>query len=342
MPFTTRSKRTCAMASPTSRTPLARWTRSLVSANGFLSGASWCFRVSRRRGVGSMMAPITARTMPTPRHGRCIPLRRPGWPWYAGSWQSTLEAAARRLGVRLTMQGGTDDESSAYRWKTVSVAGRKFTVVAYWCKFAGGVRFIILKGNPFGLASAVLNYNGSGESLVMIMRCIYGSTCTHFYDDHLALEPSIALGSAQVEYRGLCKLLSVHLDADKHRSMDDDFIYIGCRFELEAFFQAFFLILSPKPGRVGKVVQQIMGYLHLGRLTSAEACSLLGVCLFVAGQLQGRCTRLADSVLIRRQYSDRTCPSIVAWISHCVFYSRPPPPLSRPPSPPIALVVALL
>ena len=88
--------------------------------------------------------------------------------------------------------------------------------------------------------------------------------------------------------------------------MNDDFIYIGCRFELEAFFQAFFLILSPKPGRVGKVVQQIMGYLHLGRLTSAEACSLLGVCLFVAGQLQGRCTRLADSVLIRRQYSDRT------------------------------------
>ena len=151
------------------------------------------------------------------------------------------------------------------------------------------------------------------EFLVLVMRCIFGSCCTHFYDDHLALEPSIAQGSAQVRYRGLCSLLSVHLDESKHKKMKPNFLFIGCRFVLVSLFVAFGLTLSPKEGRVERVTRQIEQYLQIRRLTPAEACSLLSVCLYIAGQLQGRCTRLADSVLIRRQYSDQST-SIDHWI----------------------------
>ena len=139
---------------------------------------------------------------------------------------------------------------------------RKFTVVGYWCKVAKDLRFICLKGNPFGLASAVLNYNRAGEFLVLVMRCIFGSCCTHFYDDHLALEPSIAQGSAQVRYRGFCSLLSVHLDESKRRKMKPDFLFIGCRFVLISLFESFGLTLSPKEGRIERVTRQIEQYLQ--------------------------------------------------------------------------------
>ena len=48
------------------------------------------------------------------------------------------------------MQGGTDDEASAYRWKPVSVESLPFNVVAYRDTKSGSVRFIVLRGHPFG------------------------------------------------------------------------------------------------------------------------------------------------------------------------------------------------
>ena len=116
----------------------------------------------------------------------------------------------------LRIEGGTDDEKSAYRWKPVCADHRRFSNIAYFDRRVGRVRFLTLHGHAFGLAPAVLNYNRQPELLVAVMRCLLETSCLHFYDDHLTLEPSSAHGSGQWAYRELCKLLNVHLDEDKH------------------------------------------------------------------------------------------------------------------------------
>ena len=103
-------------------------------------------------------------------------------------WREPLAEAAALTKTPLGLHGGTDDESSAYRWKPVSLAGRRFSVVAFWCFESLCVRYIILRGNAFGLASAVLSYNRYPEFLVALMRCIFGATCAHYYDDHVSLD----------------------------------------------------------------------------------------------------------------------------------------------------------
>ena len=148
------------------------------------------------------------------------------------AWAPSLQAAALFLGTPLSLQGGTDVEGSAHRWKPTSTEGRRLTVIAFWGDESFGFRYFVLKGNPFGLASAVLNYDRGAELLVAILRCFVGATCSHFFDDRLSVEPFIALGSAQINYVKPCKPLSVHLDKDKHMAMSKRFLYVGVAFDL--------------------------------------------------------------------------------------------------------------
>ena len=133
--------------------------------------------------------------------------------------QTRLTELAKTLGVPLSIDGGTDDEKSAYRWKPVCADHLRFSNIAFFDRRVGRVRFITLHGHAFGLAAAALNYNRQPELLVAVMRCLLETSCLHFYDDHLTLEPSTAQGSGQWAYRELCKLLNVHLDEDKHSPM---------------------------------------------------------------------------------------------------------------------------
>ena len=199
--------------------------------------------------------------------------------------------------------------------------GPPFSVIAFWCDKADGIRFIILKGMPFGLASAVLHYNRGAEFIVAIMRCILGATCTHFYDDHLSLEPSTAGGTAQIMYRRLCKLLTVHLDMVKHKQMAERFIYVGVAFDLQCFLQSLWFSISPKEGRVEKVCDDIRAFLKRRKLRPSEAAYLLGICLYVSAQLHGRCTRMVDAVLIRRQYS--TNVELDVWTEFALYWRCP-------------------
>ena len=101
-----------------------------------------------------------------------------------------LQACAARMGIKLEFEGGTDDESSAYRWKVVRLGHRRYNVIAFWCKRANSVRFIVLLGSAFGAASAVINYNRGPELTVAAARQLLAVPSSHFYDD-LKLIPAL-------------------------------------------------------------------------------------------------------------------------------------------------------
>eukprot|EP00972_Heterocapsa_arctica_P018567 2743040-Heterocapsa_arctica.AAC.1 len=56
-------------------------------------------------------------------------------------------------------------------------------------------------GHPFGVGSAVTNYNRRPELIVHTMRTYLAVLMVHFYDDALMLSLSLEKGSAQKSYR---------------------------------------------------------------------------------------------------------------------------------------------
>ena len=158
------------------------------------------------------------------------------------------------MGIQLELEGGTDDESAAYRWKVVRKGQRRYNVIAFWCHRTSSVRFIVLLGSAFGAASAVINYNRGPELTVTAARQLLAVPSSHFYDDLLTLGLSIEGGSGQT---ALCFIASEQgnvLDKDKHFSLSPDFIYVGCRVQAWGVFQGKKLLFEPKPGRAEKIL----------------------------------------------------------------------------------------
>ena len=63
-----------------------------------------------------------------------------------------LVRAASLLKQELSLQDGTHDACSAYRWKPVAESDLRFYVIAYCDYVYGAVRFIVLFDHAFGLA----------------------------------------------------------------------------------------------------------------------------------------------------------------------------------------------
>ena len=61
-----------------------------------------------------------------------------------------LVAAANLAGVELTLQGGADDKSSAYRWKPTHPDDHNFSVVAFWSSRHNKPMFMIFYALAFG------------------------------------------------------------------------------------------------------------------------------------------------------------------------------------------------
>eukprot|EP00972_Heterocapsa_arctica_P010573 1552035-Heterocapsa_arctica.AAC.1 len=67
-------------------------------------------------------------------------------------------------------------------------------------------------GHPFGVGSAVTNYNRRPELIVHTMRTHLAVLMVHFYDDALMLSLSFEKGSAQQSYRALLDITGNALD----------------------------------------------------------------------------------------------------------------------------------
>ena len=163
----------------------------------------------------------------------------------------------------------------------------RFSNISFFDRRVGRVRFLTLHGHAFGLAPAVLNYNRQPELLVAVMRCLLETSCLHFYDDHLTLEPSTAQGSGQWAYRELCELLNVHLDEDKHSPMSSIFVFVGCLPDLSRLMAFGAFSIKPKPGRCEKLAATITDLLRRESCSPAEAATLRGKLGFLSPQLQG-------------------------------------------------------
>ena len=86
------------------------------------------------------------------------------------------------------MAHGTDDVELASR--RVPCAHPQATVVAIWDTEATDVCFYTMGGHPFGISTAVLNFNRASQLAVLIARRFFGVCTAAYYDDFDTAEPS--------------------------------------------------------------------------------------------------------------------------------------------------------
>ena len=200
----------------------------------------------------------------------------------------------------LQLLAGLDDETSAYRYKPTSPLDSNFLIIGLYHPLDKGPRYMELYGHPFGLSSAVLNYNRGPELQTAAMRQLLRVPFLHYYDDGLILGLRHEKASGQESYGNLCKLLGVKLDVEKRHNMSDKVNFTGAEFTLDKVFSEGRLGLAPKEGRREAILQMIGAHEDSQRMSAAEASTLRGKCGYMSNQLVGKLLRVVDGPLIHR------------------------------------------
>ena len=215
-----------------------------------------------------------------------------------------LQQIAFAVASALALKGGTDDESSAYRWKLVKLLHRCFNIAAFFNYKINSMEYLELLGNPFGASAGPINYNRSPELQVAAARQLCFTITTHFFDDALSLGLSFEGNSPQLAYRLIASLAGAVFDDDKHQTMSERFLFTGIVCDTSSLFDAESLLFAPKEGRQDKIESIILKAEDCKSFPSSAAASLRGQTGFLGSTLTGRVLRGCEYTLIKRQYSD--------------------------------------
>ena len=109
---------------------------------------------------------------------------------------------------------GIEDMKHAYRQCPIVPEQRCCSVIAFWDHAHQSIRFVVLNSLPFGLTSAVLNFNRSPALLTAVARRTTGCAASYFFDDSRVVDLVAGQGFAQACLR-VYSLAGVELDPDK-------------------------------------------------------------------------------------------------------------------------------
>ena len=135
---------------------------------------------------------------------------------------------------------GTDDLTKAYR--QCITCQPQFAVVAVWNPTAKRVEFFIVKGFPFGLATAVLQFNRIPQCIVAACRRLLALCVCHYYDDYNLCEPRYSAKRGQFMLRRVHELLGFLLDPTKHISAAESNPFLGVVTDLSVLHQGIIVL----------------------------------------------------------------------------------------------------
>ena len=241
-------------------------------------------------------------------------------------------------GRRFSMQVGTDDIASAYR--LIPTAQPWYTMFAA-ADPAGQVQFFCIPGHPFGLTSAVLNFNRVPRFAVFLARVLLGVLVNHFYDDCVVAEPSFCASSGQEMMGVIMRLLGLPFSQEKHVPMDDLGVFLGVVTDFTELATKGIMALRIKPERRANLINTIKLHLSSKELTASAAATLEGKLAFSILSQFGRVGRAALAVL-RMRAREQGVSALTPVISKAlVFFSdllqdfpaflTPAHPVSRKP-----------
>ena len=174
---------------------------------------------------------------------------------------------------------GTSDMSAAYRQIPNHPEEAAATIVAYFDREADELRYAALKAHPYGLASAVLNFNRTPCFLTALTRRVAAACTANYFDDSGVLDFVSARGSAQSFLWQAYTLLGFKLDPDKDGPMASQRHFLGLLLDFTHVLLDKSMRIHLKEGLAESLLANIKEILTSNRCTPAEAAKLRQVWL---------------------------------------------------------------
>ena len=200
---------------------------------------------------------------------------------------------------------GTEDLWKGYR-QMHALERDQAVAIASFVKEDGVRVYTELFGLPFGLMSAVIQFNRVPCFITACLRRLLLMMTSHYFDDssQLELEQIAAITKTQViRFFGLCQ---VQIGHDKRQYMMGVVKFLGTLTDLTRIQSDDAIVLGPWPSTRRKTIALIDGFLERGSMTSAQASKLRGTIQWLDIDMMGRPCRGALGALIARQYFEKT------------------------------------
>ena len=207
---------------------------------------------------------------------------------------------------------GTEDMAHAYRQVPNMPEEAPGLVIGIWHPVEQSVKYAIMRAHPFGLASAVLNFNRLPTLATAATRQWTGTAVAGYFDDSGILDLSCARGSGQDSLNVVYEVLGVTLDPTKRQPMASQRTFLGVLLNLAGVHEKQAMSIDVKPGLRESLMAEIDGILTQDHLSSGQASKLSGKFQWAGSAMYGRCARGGQGPLVRRQYesSDDITPEL--------------------------------
>ncbi|CAE8598126.1 unnamed protein product, partial [Polarella glacialis] len=211
---------------------------------------------------------------------------------------------------------GTDDMKDAYGQCPNEPEDHCVVVIAFWDEEDDTVKYVILRGMPFGFSSAVLKFNRTPALATAAARRMTGTMAASFFDDTGIVDSKAGVGSAQASVGTVYSCMGADLAPPKRQPMAAQRVFLGLLADVGRARAEGFMYFDVKPftRRFG----------------------------WAATAAYGKCGRGGQASLVQRQYldaEDDLTPALTTTLAYMQFLALNVPPRTiRLLGPPLAAV----
>ena len=163
-----------------------------------------------------------------------------------------------------------------------------------------------LYGLPFGLASAVNQFNRAPQLFTAVCRRVFSMVAGHYFDDSIQFEYAHLAGAHKTLFIRILETFGVLIGHHKRQHMTSMPRFLGMVTDLSRLNDEHVVTLSSCPETKQRALRMLSAFLSSGRVTPAEAAKARGLLNWLEMSLLGKPLTAAFSGLIARQYFDHT------------------------------------
>ena len=201
---------------------------------------------------------------------------------------------------------GTDDMWKGYRQLHACAAHAAVSVVTFVHPHTKQRVYSQLYGLPFGLASAVVQFNRAPQVLTATLRRVLFLVCGHYFDDTVQFECSSLASCTKTIFVRTMSLFGVKLGHPKRQRFSLCAIFLGLMTDATEMARRHVVHLSAAPSTKTKATCLLQQLSDANRVTPADAAKLRGLFNWLEGTFMGKPLSGALSAFVARQYWEQT------------------------------------
>jgi len=201
------------------------------------------------------------------------------------------------------LQHLVQDMSDAYRQVPADPEQGALLHVAVWVP-GQGWRYSQMFGNPFGMTSSVLNFNRLPTLLVSAARRIFSVIAGAYFDDNNAVDVGCANRSGEAALVTVFTDCGAFLNEAKAMPPASRRNFLGLDIDLGPAVSEGQCHVDLKEHMKTDIVAYVDTILKEGKCTSGKASKLRGLLGWSATGTYGKCGRVGQTALLKRQYEE--------------------------------------